>query len=307
MNKIYDDSDEYKRAILSDSIKSSDIMKKITLPKSVYKYRKFDIQHLKASLDGEVFFSNPAEMNVNDSNDCKMVFDEKEILKTMVPKGMDDILLEKLPGILNMLQKYKKSLQGKMRVGCFTTCDCSKREMWDNKHFGDKHKGYCIKYKVEPKYFYPATVVFLKVLYDNKGFDATDAMKNVVEREKLEKNGFVDSKSYQARTVKMVCLGYNHTLLKPKEYQNEDEWRIIIPENRYSEYFGKADIYTRNFSTLMQAIYLGSEFRNADKNGEMYKYALDVCKRIHIPLYVMQRNGDSLEAVMVYSPKGEYR
>ena len=43
MNKMYDDSDEYKKAVLSDYIKSNEIMKEITLPKSVYKYRKFDV------------------------------------------------------------------------------------------------------------------------------------------------------------------------------------------------------------------------------------------------------------------------
>ena len=35
MNKKYDNLDEYKMAVLSDCIKSTDIMKKITLPQSV--------------------------------------------------------------------------------------------------------------------------------------------------------------------------------------------------------------------------------------------------------------------------------
>lgn len=80
------------------------------------------------------------------------------------------------------------------------------------------------------------------------------------------------------------------------------EWRIIIPENRYVEYFGKKDVFTNDFSHLMQAIYLGSEFRNTDKNGEMYEYALGVCKRLHIPLYTMQQNGDKLKEKIEYSP-----
>lgn len=87
MNKMYDDLDKYKNAVLSDCIKSRDIMKEITLPKSVYKYRKFDIQYLKESLDGNVFFSNPIDMNVNDSCDCKVKFNTKEMLKTMFPQA----------------------------------------------------------------------------------------------------------------------------------------------------------------------------------------------------------------------------
>ena len=186
MNKMYDDLGEYKKAVLSDSITPSEIMKEITLPQSVYKYRKFDTH----------------------------------------------------PEYLQELEKYKKSLQGALRVGCFTTCDCSQIGMWDNQHFGDKHKGYCIEYKVEPTYFYPNTIIFLKILYDNYGFDATDAIKNFV-------------------------------------------------------------------SPLMQAIYLGSEFRKTDKNGEMYEHALRVCKKHHIPLYIMRKNGDKLEENIEYNPKEE--
>ena len=55
----------------------------------------------------------------------------------------------------------------------------------------------------------------------------------------------------------------------------------------------------------MQAIYLGSEFRNTDINGEMYEYALEVCKKLHIPLYIMQRNDDKLEENMEYNPAEE--
>ena len=103
----------------------------------------------------------------------------------------------------------------------------------------------------------------------------------------------------------MVCLGHNHALFKPEDYKNEKEWRIIIPNNRYVEYFGKADVYTKDFSPLMQAIYLGSEFRNTDINGEMYEYALEVCKKLHIPLYIMQRYDDKLEENMEYNPAEE--
>ena len=34
MNKMYDDSDEYKNAVLSDYIKSNEIMKKSLCPKA---------------------------------------------------------------------------------------------------------------------------------------------------------------------------------------------------------------------------------------------------------------------------------
>lgn len=304
MNKDFDDVDEYKKAVLSEYIKSSDIMKEITLPESVYKYRKFDDQYLKESLDGNVFFSNPIDMNVNDPYDCKVEFDTKEILKTMFPEANRKTRRQH-PECLQELEKYKKSLQGALRVGCFTTCDCSQIKMWDNQYFGDKHKGYCIKYKVNPAYFYPDTIIFLKILYDNCGFDATEAMKNFVEWAKLEKEGMKDNPTYKMRAGKMVCLGHNHALFKPEKYKVEDEWRIIIPQNRYVEYFEKENVYTKDFSPLMQAIYLGSEFRNTDKSGEMYEHALKVCKRLHIPLYIMQRNGDKLEENIKYSPDKE--
>ena len=103
---------------------------------------------------------------------------------------------------------------------------------------------------------------FLKVLYDNNGFDATDSMKNFVEWVKLQEKGMGNTRCYQEKSAKLVCLGHNHTLFKPEKYKGEDEWRIIIPENRYVEYFGKKDVFTNDFSHLMQAVYLGSEFRN---------------------------------------------
>jgi hypothetical protein len=304
VKNIYDDFDKYTEAIKSDYIKPSDIMKKITLPSYVYKYRRFDIKYMKDSLDGKMFFSMPADMNVNDSFDCRIEFDAEEVFKTMYPNAQNNIL-EEHPEFISMLEGYKKSLQSALRIGCFTTCDCSRIEMWDNKYFGDKHKGYCIKYKVEQEYFYPGTIVFLKVLYDNSGFDATDAMKNFVEWVKLQEGGMENSRCYQKRSAKMVCLGHNHTLFKPEEYKTEEEWRIIIPQNRFLEYFGANDLYIKDFSPLMQAIYLGSEFKNMDKSDEMYKYALDVCKRVHIPLYVMQRNGDKLEENIEYNPEEE--
>ena len=88
-------------------------------------------------------------------------------------------------------------------------------------------------------------------MYDNCGFNATDAIKNFVEWEKLESRGMQDSAIYKTRAGKIVCLGHNHALFKPEDYKNEKEWRIIIPNNRYVEYFGKADVYTKDFSPLM--------------------------------------------------------
>lgn len=301
MGKKYDDLDEYKRAVLSDSIKSNDIMENITLPECVYKYRRFDPRYLEESLNGNMFFSNPAEMNVNDSCDCKIEFKEEEILKTMFP-DMSRETRRKHPEFLKKIKDYKKSLQGALRVGCFTSCDCSQIEMWDNPYFGDKHKGYCIKYKVDPAYFYPGGIVFLKILYDNNGFDATDLMKNFVEWNKLDEAGEVNSNEYIRRSMKLVCLAHNHTLFKPEAYKNEEEWRIIISNRRYLKYFGKENVYTRDFSSLMQAVYLGSEFRNTDKSGEMYECAVKACKEHHIPLYIMQRNGSKLEEKIVYDP-----
>lgn len=177
MDKIYDDIDKYREAVISDCISPHHIMENITLPDYVFKYRKFDITYLKESLDGKVFFSSPADMNVNDPHDCKVEFDTNEVLRTMFP-SIQRKTLKEYPKFLYLLEEYKKSLQSALRVGCFTTCDCSKVRMWDNRYFGDEHKGYCIKYKVEPEYFYPSTIVFLKILYDDNSFDATDAMKN---------------------------------------------------------------------------------------------------------------------------------
>ncbi|MDE7201329.1 MAG: hypothetical protein K2O91_05330, partial [Lachnospiraceae bacterium] len=98
-------------------------------------------------------------------------------------------------------------------------------------------------------------------------------------------------------------LGHNHVLFKPEKYKNEEEWRVIIPKPRYSKYFGAEDLYTKDFSSLMQAIYLGSEFSKADVTGEMYDYALSICQKYKIPLYIMRKNGGKLEEKIQYSPE----
>lgn len=297
MKNIYDNPVEYRKAMLNDQITPREIMENITLPQYVYKYRKYDTRYLKESLDGKMYFSSPADMNYNDPDDCKIKFDDEEVLRSILHGKIS----EENQSSHDKLKEYQKSLQKQLRIGCFTTCDCSRMEMWDNPDFGDKNRGYCIKYKVEPKYFYPDKLIFLKMIYDDNGFDATDLMKNLNEiRESEEKGHPYCQEKY---IMKMVCLAHNHTLFKPVKYMNEEEWRIIIPINRVQTYFEKKDSCTKDFSSLMQSVCLGSEFHKSDVNGEMYDYALSVCKKYKIPLYIMRKNGGKLEEKIEYSPE----
>lgn len=283
--------EEYRKMILSKKYTPKSIMKKIEMPTSIYKYRCFyryengikkEDPYWKESMAGKNFFSLAKEFNRNDEFDCKIYYKESKI-------GFID----------EFMQKYTKNIRDNFRIGCFTKCSVEENYMWQQKDFGGAHTGFCIEYKVEKEMFYPGTIIFLPVLYEKENYDMTGVFSHLINNvEKLNN----PEKQYEV-LASIIPVCYNFALIKKKEYLNEQEWRILVTQNRYDDYFTDKE-YIRDFSAAMKAIYLGCEYKKIEKYNEKYDYAMKICQKRRIPLYEMCKvDGSSkLEKVLLYSP-----
>lgn len=304
--KIYDDITRYIEGLFSEYISCQAIMKSITFPGSVFKYRRFvdhsvetneitDNPFWKTSLDGDFFFSTPSEFNSNDPDDCKLSFNEEKVIQNLYSPSPSALLQhqDKLNNLYTDLNQYKNDFNHNFRVGCFTTGDYRDPFMWQNEHFGLNHTGYCIQYKVDPNYFYPGTIVFLKNIYLERDYDATSLLYNMLKGNDI---GKWTNDLLNPYACKGICLSYNPILIKNSSYSKEQEWRIIIPPNRYAEYFNDVNKgnATKDFGPIMKAVYLGKDYGIIDPTGEKYAYALEVCKKRNIPLYIMKESNNTL-------------
>ncbi len=289
----------YKKLIFSEQETCPNIMKKVDIPSSVFKYRCFyrntdegieEDPYWRESMDGIVYYSLAKDFNRNDPEDCKLEYNKNVIRDTICKqlghRGKKNYQTVRF--IDNQMQNYISSIRDNFRIGCFTTSSPEERYMWDDDNFGGNHTGYCIEYCTVKNIMFPGTIIFLPVLYDTVRYNSTKVICNLI------KNGDVDA-------LNVISIVYNFSLIKIKKYVQEKEWRVIVTNNRYHEYFnvGEGKI---NFSNIMKAIYLGKNYKEYDLYEEKYKYALDICKLRNIPLYEMIEVNGELTKKCVYNP-----
>ncbi len=281
---------EYRKLIEDDTVKSKALELRLTVPKSVFRYRRLGFEndknewveskHWKDDVNGICMFSMPDSFNKNDIDDCKVNFDIDKIFDYMFREySEEDRRIAQDLG-KKKLTEYCESLQRKMLVGCFTSVKPEYESMWDDPNFGDKGRGICIEYEVDDANFRPDNLAFLPILYDDVKYDNTRAMEALVDYAK-------DSNNVDAQR-KLVCLGYGHTLVKASKYEREEEWRLMIPlreDGAHLDYFNVDHKSKRDFTTAVKAIYLGPEF---DTLPESEKYIDEIFKKwgnIGIPVY----------------------
>lgn len=289
----------YKTLIYSEQETCSNIMKKIDIPSSVFKYRCFfrnmgdrieEDLYWRDSMDGIVFYSLAKNFNRNDPDDSKLEYNKNAVrdavCRQLGYRGKRNYQFVKL--IDDKMQEYISSIRDNFRIGCFTISSPEERYMWDDDNFGGNHTGFCVEYSTFREIMFPGTIIFLPVLYDTVGYDSTKVIINLI------KNGDVNS-------LDVISLAYNFALIKKKIYLQEKEWRLIVTNNRYIEYFkvgeGKIDL-----SNIMKAIYLGKDYNKYDSDGKRYKFALDICKLKNIPLYTMVDVDGKLVKKCIYNP-----
>lgn len=228
--KKFDDVKEYRKALISHDYTSKMIMNNITIPNKVYKYRSLNPDYLKDSIEGKVYFSLPSEINANDDDDCKVNVDENKCIEYLMMKLKKPQSVAK--NIFNCINsKWIEKLQDTIKIGCFTKVAPGLNYMWEE--FADNGKGYCVEYDVYENIFYPDNVVFLPVCYDRMPYDNTDFVIRIIDwvLEKMDKGEKTDL------DASFVPKAYNRTIFKLDKYKREEEWRVIIPCNRYENYF----------------------------------------------------------------------
>ncbi len=294
---------EYRRLIDNQNVTAKEISKKVVKPNYVYRYRRLgrvdkdgwiENEFWKEDVDGICMFSVPKNFNKNDDDDCKVRFDNDEVLKYMYP-DYKSIGKETKDKILDELERYKESLQTTMRVGCFSSANPLSSDMWGDSNFGDDGHGICFEYKVDKDNFYPDELSFLPVLYDDNQYDNTPVIKSIID--------LINDKNNQRAANKMVCLGYGHTIIKPLRYEKEQEWRLVIPkrsDGAHLNFFNRDHEKKRDMSSAISAVYLGPKF-NELNDFEKYRYAIiDRWGNSGVPIYqIIFEDKESLKAVEI--------
>ena len=242
----YNDAESYRGALLSAGISPRKIMREITIPSTVFKYRSFESGYLEDSLEGNVFFSLPSKINANDPDDCMVAVDEERCRQHLMKnysrteseaECIYKMLKERWLDSHDEDGKMVCGLQDQVKIGCFTTVHPQapeSEEMWKTFSGGN---GYCMEYETEEKIFYPGAILFLPVCYDSR-YDDTEDVLRMMDFIAGKLSSGVEQPELDAS---FVPHAYNHVLFKPGRYHVEKEWRIIVPRERDAEYFD--DIY----------------------------------------------------------------
>ena len=299
---------EYRRLIEDATVTAKDISKVLKTPEKVYRFRRLghdenglwkESPHWEDDVNGICRFSIPNSFNKNDSEDCKVYFDEEVILDYIFRNEFNAYNREarrKVKSIAKRgLKEYRKTLQGTMKVGCFTAVNYTNIAMWNDKYFGDNGRGICIEYKIDDENFRPDELSFLPVLYDDVHYDNTEVMKAVIDFAKNNHN------TEAAR--KMVCLGFGHTLIKPTEFEKEHEWRLVIPirdDGAHTHYFNVDNDSKRDMTQAISAIYLAPNFDSLDEAGKYKAAILAKWSPKEVPIYQVRNVGGTMVAHEIF-------
>ena len=158
---------------------------------------------------------------------------------------------EKAEQMLNFAKDaLAQKLNETFKIGCLSTSS-KNRLMWS--HYADGHKGFCIEYDFKncPKDLLP-----LPVIYSQK--------RPLIPWEMaLDQSAETKSKCILQMTIGL--------LTKDKEWEYEDEWRLLLSSSEDS-----------NIKIPISAIYLGAEISEENK-----KRVVEICNQKSIPVKQM--------------------
>lgn len=276
---------QYRKMLYDTSITMHDISKYIekNIPRYLYKYRSFDSYWKSILYEGLVYF--PDSSTLNDPFDCYTYIDIKkysEFMNRFASKyvfpwiSLSDIEKAYNTYIENSINLFCKNMRKNMLLTCFSEV-CNSILMWA--HYAESHKGFCIEYDTEKidieykRFLFP-------VIYQNEVYDYTETaiMNNpsyasymeIIKMRKLKTEyEFIDVSNNI----------YIPMLTKAKEWDYEQEWRIVVP----SDIFGK----NKHFIYLgdaISSIYLGT---NCDENSQYINEIINWAKGKKINVYKM--------------------
>lgn len=264
---LYDSSFYYKNALCSSIVTNKEIMSKISIPSTVFKYRSFDSIYTEASLQGLVYFQKPSLINANDPQDCRIFVDMDHFINTISIEKSNESEAK------DIVDNWLRYVRDSCRVGCFSTiCPASRdaRYMWWQ--FASNGDGYCIEYEVSEEKIYPGSIIFLPVYYCYKKYDATAYIEKMfLYLKKLELQGLPPKLD-----ERFVAEGYNHVLFKTQGYIREKEWRSIIVSETHRDYFDRGE-GLKDLSSSVKKIYIHSgKIKEKSNIALVNKYAVEL-------------------------------
>lgn len=257
--------ERYREMLFDEKISHKQIGKYIStyLPKTLYRYRRFNSYWKDEIFDGIVHVSKSSELN--DPFDCLTYVNKSEFYNHIDHKAAD-ILKKNNINFYNVLDRKQiddlgfctNELKNLVRVASFTETK-DNQLMWS--HYADSHMGFCIEYNFKKVKLKNRNFIF-PVLYSEERYDATYDMINQNE------NNYVIP-----------------FFIKSDAWKYEKEWRVI-----YSSEGGAEKEYNISFTQIISAIYLGV---NANKNegfDGIKREILDWANKTGIRVYQMRIN-----------------
>lgn len=158
---------------------------------------------------------------------------------------------EKAEQMLNLAKDaLAQKLNETFKIGCLATSP-KNRLMWS--HYADGHKGFCIEYdfKNAPKDLLPLPVIY--------------SQKRPLIPWEMALNQSAETKS---KCILQMIIGL---LTKDKEWEYEDEWRILLSSSEES-----------SIKIPISAVFLGAEINETNK-----KTIVKICNQRKIPVNQM--------------------
>lgn len=305
-NKGYDWKEEFAKVMFATNATQEDIknalkLKEQNIPPYLYKYRgigKFSIKNFR---NDELWFNAASKMN--DPYDSSLTVDidylvqrvyEKEGLEEFLQEQIDDLKKHNLSSV--DLKNFEKEIRNAAAMGqatvnktfkeelsklsptlqqlTYISCFSEKNDsilMWS--HYTNNHEGFCLEYDfMDPanRSVQPNIIEALSpIIYDHKILDMSDHLFDFyVENAKLDKR-----------------LVSNAAVRKSKEWEYEQEWRVIQFPDNVEEGFEMAFFKPK-------AIYLGARISDQNKENLML---LAEYKKVNV--YQMKLKDDEFKLV----------
>lgn len=253
---------EYKKILMDNSVNEQIVTDMVSehMPRSMYRYMRFDKYWQKNIYDGQIFLSPASELN--DPYDCLYSINTGKYIdyrKKIEEISNEEIIFKSIKDIANSrimrrLARYIVYFKKHTRIACFSE-DVYSILMWS--HYANKHKGFCIEYDFH--FINELKDLISPVVYSNDRYDLSKAL------------------AYR-ESNKML---YNSFFFKFSEWSYEKEWRIAIPEAM----FDNGEFYFNGLEGI-KGIYFGysSVLEYSKEIAEIINWAKDKGIRVYIML-----------------------
>lgn len=193
--------------------------------------------------NNEIWFSKPDLLN--DPYECQSMFVDYDQL------ALDGFTAEEVKDIENLLGRI-------CYIASFTDSLSKNFPMWT--HYANKHKGFCVKYKVvNPKNIY-------RVDYEEQRKPVTAEIKNAIEQLRIIQNpNGREEEHFKARLIlylHMRLLAKNYST-KHKSWEYESEYRALKTVPDWNK--PGMNVYVEDVGLHIAEVYIGNKCQYYDR------------------------------------------